>query len=104
MNTTIDRFTKQLSDSLEEVDDWAKSFKNTQSPTKNTQSNIQLKLEEAEALRQAKKLEHLADNAEDYANQAIAVAKAMLEEAKSATSVAINTRIDAKVAAGNVER
>jgi len=104
MNTTIDRFTKQLSDNLEEVEDLVKSLKDTQSPTKKAQSKIQSKLDGAEALRQAKKLEHLADNAEDYATQAIVVVKAMLEEAKVATSVAINTRLDAEVAAGNMER
>jgi len=104
MNTTIDGFTKQLSDSLEEVEGLAESLENTQSLTKKAQPKIQLKLDEAEALRQAKKLEHLADNAEDYAAQVIVVAKAMLEEAKAATSVAINTRLDAEVAAGNVER
>jgi Mrp family chromosome partitioning ATPase len=104
MDTTIDTFTKQLSDSLKEVEDLAKSLKNTQSLTKKTQSKIQSKLDEAEALRQAKKLEHLADNAEDYATHVIVVAKAMLEEAKAATSVAINTRLDAEVASGNMDR
>ena len=104
MNTTIDRFTEQLSDNLEEVEDLAESLKNTQSPTQRTQPKIQSKLDEAEALRQAKKLEHLADNAEDYATHVIVVAKAMLEEAKAATSVAINTRLNAEAASGNVER
>jgi len=104
MDTTIAGFTKQLSDSLEEVEGLAESLKNTQSLTKKAQPKIQLKLDEAEALRQAKKLEHLADNAEDYANQTIVIAKAMLKEAKAATSVAINTRLDAEVAAENVER
>ena len=40
MNTTIDRFTKQLSNSLEEVEKWAESLKNNQSITTRRQMLI----------------------------------------------------------------
>ncbi len=104
MNTTIDRFTKQLSNNLEEVENRAKSLKNNQLTTKETQSKIQLKLDKAGAQREAMKLEHLADKAEDYAIEAIVVLMAMLHEAEMATSVAIHTRLEAEVAAANVDR
>lgn len=104
MNTTIDTFTKQLSNKLEELENRAESLKNNQPITKKVQSKIQLKLDEAEALRAAKKLEHLADSAEDYAIKAILVLTAMLHEAETATSAAIHTRLEAEVAVANIDR
>jgi hypothetical protein len=58
MSTAIDNFTKQLHDSLEAVEDRAKSFrKGMQSASKNTQIEIQEKLEEAKRNLEAKKQE-----------------------------------------------
>jgi phage gp46-like protein len=90
MNTTIEQFINQNIDTIGASEDRTKSLK--------------VILDEAEELREAKKLEYLADNAEDYAMQAIVIAKAMIEEAKTATSVAINTRQNAEVAAGSIEK
>lgn len=58
MSTKIDNFNKQLHHKLEEVEDWAKSLKESmKSSTKKTQSEIQEKLDIAKAKLNAKKQE-----------------------------------------------
>jgi tellurite resistance protein len=125
MSTTIDNFTQQLHENLEAIENRAKSLKESlQSATKNTQAELQSKLEEAnakldakkqqsevksnveewKASREIKKLEHRADQAEEYAATAIFLAMAMMEEAEEATFAAICTRLDAKAAAGTMEK
>jgi hypothetical protein len=58
MNTTVENFTKQLHDSLEAVENRAKSLRESiQSAPKKTQAEIQSKLDEAKANLEAKKQE-----------------------------------------------
>ena len=64
------------------------------------ESEVKSNVEEWKASREVKKLEHRADKAEDYANTAIFLTTAMMEEAEKATLEAIVARRDAEAAAG----
>jgi predicted RNase H-like nuclease (RuvC/YqgF family) len=68
------------------------------------ESEVKSNVEEWKASREIKKLEHRADQAEEYAATAIFLAMAMMEEAEEATFAAICTRLDAKAAAGTMEK
>ncbi len=64
------------------------------------ESEVKSNVEEWKANREVKKLEHRADNAESYADTAIFLAMATMEEAEKATLEAIAARRDAEAAAG----
>ncbi len=68
------------------------------------ESEVKSSVEEWKANREVKKLEHRADNAEGYANTAIFLAMAMMEEAEAATLAAIAARLDAKTAADTTKK
>ncbi len=55
-------------------------------------------VEEWKASREVKKLNHRADHAEDYADTAIFLAMATMEEAEEATLAAVAARRDAETA------
>ncbi len=114
MGTAIDNFTKQLHDNLEAVEERAKSLKESiQSAPKKTQAEIQAKLDEVKTKLEAKKqefdeyrakLKTQFEENEDYANTAILLAMAAIEEAEKATLEAICTRRDAETAAETMEK
>ncbi|MCY7275432.1 MAG: hypothetical protein LH702_17260 [Phormidesmis sp. CAN_BIN44] len=61
-------------------------------------------VEEWKANREVKKLNHRADHAEDYADTAIFLAMATMEEAEEATLAAVAARQDAETAAGSPKK
>jgi tellurite resistance protein len=65
---------------------------------------VKSSVEEWKTSRKVKKLEHRADKAENHANTATFLAMATMEEAEKATLEAIAARLDAEVAAGNMEK
>jgi len=67
------------------------------------ESEVKSHVEEWKATRKVKKLEHRADQAEDYAATAIFLAIAAMEEAEEATLSAICTRLDAEAAAATTK-
>ena len=69
------------------------------------QKETQLKsnIEEWKTSREVKKLEHLANEAENYATTAIYLTMITLEEAEKATLEAIAARLDAKIAGESVQ-
>jgi tellurite resistance protein len=60
------------------------------------ESEVKLNIEEWKESREIKKLEHRADQAEDYAATAISLAIAALDEAEKVTLEAISARLDAE--------
>jgi hypothetical protein len=68
------------------------------------ESEVKSHVEEWKTNREVKKLEHRADRAESYANTAIFLAMATMEEAEKATLEAIAARRDAEAAAGTIEK
>jgi hypothetical protein len=62
------------------------------------EAEVKSHVEEWKTSREVKKLEHRANKAEDYANTAIFLAMATMEEAEKATLEAIDARLDAKAA------
>jgi hypothetical protein len=60
------------------------------------EAEVKLNVEEWKAGHEFQKLEQRANRAEDYANTAIAVARATIEEAEEATLRAITARLDAE--------
>lgn len=67
---------------------------------KEKESEVKSQIEEWKSGREFKKLEHRADNAEDYASTATFLAMAALDEAEEATLAAIAARRDAETAVG----
>jgi len=68
------------------------------------ESEVKSHVEEWKTSREVKKLNHRADHAEDYANTAIFLAMAMMEEAEEATLAAVAARRDAEAAAGSPKK
>lgn len=84
---------KTLEAKKQEFDDYREKLK-TQFAEK--EAEVKAHVEEWKTSREVKKLEHRADKAEDYANTAIFLAMATMEEAEKATLEAINARLDAE--------
>ncbi len=85
----------------QEFDDYRAKLK---AQFEEKESEVKSNIEEWKANREVKKLEHRADKAEDYANTAIFLAMATMEEAEKATLEAIAARLDAETAAGTAEK
>ncbi len=68
------------------------------------ESEVKSHVEEWKASREVKKLEHRADQSEDYANTATFLAMATIEEAEEANLAAIAARLDAETAAGTTRK
>ncbi len=66
------------------------------------ESEVKLNIEEWKESREIKKLEHRADQAEDYAATAISLAIAALDEAEKVTLEAISARLDAESVTRNI--
>lgn len=59
---------------------------------------MKLNVEEWKTRREVEKIEQRADRSEEYAEEAISLAMATIEEADEAILAAISTRLDAEVA------
>jgi len=59
---------------------------------------VKLNVEEWKTRREVEKIEQRADRSEEYAEEAISLAMATIEEADEAILAAISTRLDAEVA------
>jgi hypothetical protein len=68
------------------------------------EAEVQSSVDEWKASREVKKLEHRAEEAEDYAATSVYLALAMMEEAEAATLTAICDRMDAEAAAGHPKK
>jgi tellurite resistance protein len=84
-----------------EFDDYRAKLK-TQFEDK--EADVKSSVDEWKANREVKKLEHRAEQAEDYAATSVSVAMAMMEEAEEATLEAICKRMDAEAANGNSKK
>jgi chromosome segregation ATPase len=85
----------------QEFDDYRAKLK-TQFEQK--ESEVQSSVDEWKASREIKKLEHRAEQAEDYASTSVYLALAMMEEAEAATLAAICNRMDVEAANGNSKK
>jgi hypothetical protein len=97
----LDAAKTQLDGKKQEFDEYRAKLK-TQFDEK--ESEVKSHVEEWKVNRKVKKLEHRADKAESYANTAIFLAMATMEEAEKATLEAIAARRDAETAAGTPEK
>jgi hypothetical protein len=97
IQSKFDEAKTTLDAKKQEFDEYRAKFK-TQFEEK--ESEVKSNIEEWKVSREVKKLEHRADKAEGYANTAIFLAMAMMEEAEAATLEAIAARRDAETAAG----
>jgi hypothetical protein len=68
------------------------------------ESEVKLNIEEWKESREVKKLEHRADQAEDYAATSILLAIAALDEAEKVTLEAISARLDAEAVTQTIKR
>jgi len=93
----LDEAKAQLDAKKQEFDEYRAKLK-TQFEEK--ESEVKLHVEEWKTSRKVKQLEHRAEKAESYADTAIFLALAMMEEAEKATLEAIAARRDAEAAAG----
>jgi tellurite resistance protein len=101
LQSKLDEMKTNLEAKKQEFDEYRAKLK-TQFEEK--ESEVKSNVEEWKASREVKKLEHRADQAEDYANTAILFAMATMEEAEEATLKAICTRLDATTAAGTTHK
>jgi tellurite resistance protein len=101
IQSKLDEAKTNLDAKKQEFDDYRAKLK-TQFDEK--ESEVKSNIEEWKTSRELKKLEHRADKAEDYANTAIFLAMATMEEAEKATLEAIAARRDAEAAAGDTEK
>jgi len=100
IQSKLDEARTNLEAKKQEFDEYRAKIK-TQFEQK--ESEVKSNIEEWKTSRELKKLEERADQAEDYANTAILLAMATMEEAEKATLEAIAARRDAKTAAGTGE-
>ena len=101
IQSKLDEVKTKLEAKKQEFDEYRAKLK-TQFEAK--ESEVKSNVEEWKASRELTKLEHRAEQAEDYANTAILLAMAAMEEAEKATLEAICTRRDAETAAETMEK
>jgi tellurite resistance protein len=101
IQSKLDEAKASLAANKQEFDDYRAKLK-TQFEQK--ESEVKSSVDEWKASREVKKLEHRAEQAEDYAATSISVAMAMMEEAEEATLEAICKRMDAEAANGNSKK
>lgn len=101
IQSKLDEARTNLEAKKQEFDEYRAKIK-TQFEQK--ESEVKSNIEEWKTSREIKKLEERADQAEDYANTAILLAMATMEEAEKATLEAIAARRDANTAAETTEK
>lgn len=92
---TLDSAKTNLNAKKQEFDDYRAKLK-TQLEEK--ESEVMSNIEDWKASREAEKLEHRADKAEDHAATVTFLAMAAIEEAEEANLAAIAARLDAEAA------
>jgi len=97
IESKLDQAKTNLDAKRQEFDEYRAKLK-TQFEEK--ESEVKSQVEDWKTSREVKKLEQRADQAEAYANTAIFLAMATMEEAEKATLEAIAARRDAEVAVG----
>lgn len=98
IQSKIDRAKINLDAKKQEFDEYWTKLK---AQVEEKESEVKSQVEEWKIRREVKKLEHRADQAEGYANTAIFLAMATMEEAEKATLEAIAARRDAEIAVGS---
>ncbi|WP_373546417.1 hypothetical protein [Chamaesiphon sp.] len=101
IQSQLNKAKASLAAKKQEFDDYRAKLK-TQFEDK--EADVQSSVDEWKANREIKKLEHRAEQAEDYAATSVSVAMAMMEEAEEATLEAICKRMDAEAANGNSKK
>jgi hypothetical protein len=101
IQSKLDEAKTNLDAKKQEFDEYRAKLK-TQFEEK--ESEVKSHVEEWKVSREVKKLEHRADKAESYANTAILLAMAMMQEGEEATLAAISARLDAETAAGTTKK
>jgi enolase len=97
----LDEAKASLADKKQEFDEYRAKL---QTQFENKEADVKSSVDEWKANREVKKLEHRAEQAEDYAATSVYVAMAMMEEAEEATLAAICNRMDAEAAAGKPKK
>jgi uncharacterized protein (DUF342 family) len=101
IQSALDKAKTNLDARKQEFDDYRAKL-TTQLAAK--ESEVMSTIEDWKANREVEKLEHRADQAEDYAATMTFLAVAAMEEAEAANLAAIAARLDAEAAAGITEQ
>jgi uncharacterized protein (DUF342 family) len=96
IQSALDQAKTNLDTRKQEFNDYRAKLKNQ---LEEKEAEVMSNIEDWKASREAKKLEHRADQAEDYAATMTFLAVAAMEEAEEATLAAIAARLDAEIAA-----
>jgi ABC-type transporter Mla subunit MlaD len=101
IQSKLDEAQSSLAAKKQEFDEYRAKL---QTQFEDKEADVKSSVDEWKANREVKKLEHRAEQAEDYAATSVYVAMAMMAAAEEATLTAICNRMDAEAAAGKPKK